>query len=143
MKNVDFTKMPKGFIRCYKTDCQCRENCLRAQATEYTHPTQKAFMVINPDVATGDADCKSFLSISPVRIAWGMRNMFDCVPHGKATILRNQLIKRFGYYRFYRMRRGEEPIYPEEQTQIVNLIKSYSDSTLPDFERYTEEVLWF
>lgn len=142
MKKEDFGNMPKGFIRCYKTDCKCRETCLRAQATLYTTSQWETITVINPDLATGDTDCNGFLSTEPVHIAWGMRKLVDCIPHGNAGKLRSQLIKAYGYYHFYRMRRGEDPIYPEEQENIIKLIRRNGGTDLPEFDRYTDDIRW-
>ena len=141
-KGIDFKRMPKGFVRCYKMECTCRERCLRALATTQTRSNEPTLTVVNPDTASGDEHCQLLAPTEPVRIAWGMVAMYKMVPVGIEASLRNTLIGALTYYRFYRMRRGEEPIYPEQQAMICDIFRRYGMRNVPDFDRYTEEIRW-
>ncbi len=138
----DFEAMPKNFARCFKSDCPCAAECLRAQAVTLAKTKQTSYPAINVNVAKGGKDCQFYMSPKPIRVAWGMKDIYKIVPLGIERRLRTALKVQFGYYRYYRMRRGDEPIYPEEQNVIAEWFKEYGIENLPEFDNYTEELRW-
>ncbi len=83
-----------------------------------------------------------FKANKTVRAAWGIVNLLTTVPHSKAQKIKAELLSCFGRSKYYRMRREEIPVMPEDQALIKEIFMKNGIETDPEYSRFTEEYQW-
>ena len=117
--DFDYQAVPQGFIHCFKDDCSRSDTCLRRLAARHcTADKQK------------------------IRVAWGVRNLFDDVPLSLAADMRRQIVSYFGKTHYYRIYRKERFITPEGQRYIRHIFTQNGITDALQFESYSEVYKW-
>lgn len=137
--------IPYNYAYCYATEQQCAQStqCLRHHAArmneEDTANPREVVPCVTPAyinrVAAGET-CMHFRSDKPLRFAKGMEALFDVVPKGKYSIVRQRVMNSFSSERvFYYAQKGDHLISPKEQEQIATIFKNAGLSA-PVFDHY-------
>ena len=139
MKHFSYSEVPKDWAICYQTDCPMADMCLRRKAALLAPESLTAHAVVLPAARKGDGTCCAFVADQPVRLAYGMRELFKDVPMAIVSDLRQRVLNVFnsksGYYRY---RSGQYPITTDQQALISKLFEEYAGTTAPHYERYEE-----
>ncbi|MCD8193771.1 MAG: DUF6078 family protein, partial [Tannerellaceae bacterium] len=54
----------------------------------------------------------------------------------------SSLLNLFGRRTYFRVRKGERLLSPEEQQKVLYILKSYGVAPLPEFDAYIEAYDW-
>ena len=136
-------RIPSRFMFCQNDACPKASACLRHLALKLLTPDEREIVVLNPLAypAKGTA-CPLFGNSETVRAAWGIVNLLTTVPHAKAQKIKAELLSCFGRSKYYRMRREEIPVMPEDQALIKEIFMKNGIETDPEYSRFTEEYQW-
>ena len=94
------------------------------------------------DLATVKGECPFYRSSQKARYAKGFMNMLNSLPYNKRGIAIANLIAGFGQRTYYRARKGERLLLPEEQQSVLNVFRHLDAGTTPEFDNYVEGYLW-
>ena len=72
-----------------------------------------------------------------------MKRILDNVPHSDALGLKREMLGYFGRNNYYRSRRGERLISPQEQKAIQQMFASRNLSVEILFDEYVEQYKFF
>lgn len=136
--------IPPQFSLCQNTTCSQASHCLRHLAYQQ-RPTDKTFIaIVNPSCYPPEGEnCPFFRSNEPIQLAWGIKELLDTIPHGKAKQIKEQLIATFGKSKFYRVLREESALTPQQQQIIQKLFLNLDIDTPPAYKRLTQAYQWF
>lgn len=133
----DCTRVPRTFVHCFNNSCPRSAECLRHLAAENIPAEVRYVNIVNPRNIPAEGECPHFMPIIKVRIAWGVKELFDHIPHKEAVAMRKEVIAHFGKTHYYRMQRKEYSIKPDEQEYLRRVSgnttwkKNRPSSTIP------------
>lgn len=137
--NFDYLSVPDRYLHCLNDRCVKGGQCLRQLAWENRDASSVSISVLNPGIIPEDTNaCPHFRSTQKVRMAWGLKHLFDRFPHKTAIAARRQIIGHFGKTLYYRYYREERPLTPNDQRVIGRILHQHGITEAPQFERYTE-----
>lgn len=139
----DYSRVPRSFAHCFNSGCPRADECLRHLAAENTPAEVKYVTTVNPRNIPAEGDCPHFMPLVKVRIAWGVKGLFDRIPHKEAVAMRKEIIAHFGKTHYYRLQRKEYSINPDEQEYLRRVFRKYRVEEEPAFEYCTDEYQWF
>ena len=84
----DYTRVPRTFVHCFNNSCPRSAECLRHLAAENIPAEVRYVNIVNPRNIPAEGECPHFMPIIKVRIAWGVKELFDHVPHKEAVAMR-------------------------------------------------------
>lgn len=139
------SSIPQSFAHCLAETCPRKSECLRWKAYELLPgDLQERIVFVNPkSVPPEDGNCPHFLEIELQRYAKGMKRILDNVPHSDALGLKREMLGYFGRNNYYRSRRGERLISPQEQKAIQRMFASRNLSVEILFDEYVEQYKFF
>ena len=122
---------------CKKSgECARYDNYLKAKAGELS------YMTLNTDmVSHGDDGCEYRLVRKVVRRAYGFKKLYDSIPRGNADYFwaKTRFRSESSYYRY---KRGEYPLEPDRQEQLLALVAKQGGNTAVGFDRYADETVF-
>ena len=131
--DFDYQAVPQGFIHCFKNDCSRSDTCLRRLAARHCTADKPLITILSPAAVPADSSqCSYFLPIQKIRVAWGVRNLFDDVPLSLAADMRHQIVSY----------RKERFITPEGQRYIRHIFTQNGITDALQFESYSEVYKW-
>lgn len=83
-----------------------------------------------------------YRSSQKARYAKGFMNMLNSLPYNKRGIAIANLIVSFGQRTYYRARKGERLLLPEEQQSVLNVFRHLDAGMATEFDSYAEGYLW-
>lgn len=141
--DLDYKAIPRGFVHCFNERCPKADACLRHLAAQRCTAEIPFVTVVNPmRVLAADARCPHFKTVEKIRVAWGIKSLFDKLPHKVATGVRSQVISYFGKTQYYRIYRKERIISPEGQRNISLIFSRYGIAEAPEYDSYSEVYRW-
>lgn len=141
--DFDYQAVPQGFAHCFNGDCSKADTCLRRLAAQHCTSDKPYITIVSPASIPADtSQCSYFLPIQKVRVAWGVKNLFDNVPFNLAADMRHQIVAYFGKTYYYRVYRKERFITPEAQRYINHVFIQNGIAETPRFESYSEVYKW-
>lgn len=135
-----FAKRPEHYLYCYNETCALAEQCLRYQAAKHTTPKESVIQVVNAAASSGK--CPYFKEMKIVRMAYGMRHIYDKVLANDIAALRKSIAEHFGNGSYYKRRNAKHPITPKEQEYILRQFGRFGYSEGVEFDEYRDEVEW-
>lgn len=69
-------------------------------------------------------------------------NLLDNLPYNKRRTVISLLIARFGQRTYYRIRKGERLLSPDEQRTVLNIIGQPEANIESAFDAYVEGYAW-
>ena len=123
-EEISFTQVPFDYPLCLNGQCPKAATCLRQLAMQ-SMPTEKDYWkIISPKrLATVKGECPFYRSSQKARYAKGFMNMLNSLPYNKRGIAIANLIAGFGQRTYYRARKGERLLLPEEQQSVLNVFR--------------------
>lgn len=141
--DFDYQMVPQGFAHCFNNDCSKAGTCLRHWVAQHCTPDKPLITILSPVAIPVDTtQCSYFRPIQKMRVAWGIKKLFDNVPYSLATDMRHQIVAYFGKTHYYRIYRKERFISPEDQRYISHIFVRNGIAEAPCFESYSEVYRW-
>lgn len=136
-------KIPFGFARCYQERCPLKENCLRYYSAQHEESEANSVLIVNPRLIPEDASkCAYYKGMKKIRVAWGLKHLFDEVPAKQLYSLRSGIIASIGRTRYYRCYRMEQGLTPADQQIIASAFRKYGLTIKPNYDHFTEVYDW-
>ena len=111
-------------IVCFVEHCPLREQCLRWLVGRYADPSLYAVMSINPFYqGVGTQQCSKFRDSQRVMLKYGFTHLYEDMPSRIEKPIRQRLYVCFGRKRYFEMRKGERPVTPDQQKQIIDVCR--------------------
>ena len=139
---LNYNEVPFHFVHCFRTECPKVSSCLRYQATRFLPIDKRSVKALNPTFVGNPAECKEYLSDTPVLYAYGMSRLFDELPYAKAKDIKDDIIFLIGKTQFYRMKNKTIGISPVHQRTIKKVFQKYGIETDPIFDSYGPVYQW-
>jgi len=134
---------PNNYLVCFRNDCPLANNCLRQIYAQEPCEDERFIRVVNPHLAKNvTKECEFHRPNMKVRVAYGIRHIFDNVPHSKYQTIFSSVMGVFGKSTYYRVYHKERPIWPKEQQKIQNIFTNYGINEPVKFEEYQEVIDW-
>lgn len=142
-EKIDFAKVPYQYAMCLDQQCPKANTCLR-QLTEQSVPeTSEYWVIISPKLLdTIKGNCPYYRSNTKVRYAKGFIELLENLPHKQMQIVILHLMSYLGRRTYYRSRKGERLLSPNEQRQILSILKNCGVTTPQEFDAYVEDYDW-
>ena len=125
-EEISFTQVPFDYPLCLNGQCPKAATCLRQLKR----------------LATVKGECPFYRSSQKARYAKGFMNMLNSLPYNKRGIAIANLIAGFGQRTYYRARKGERLLLPEEQQSVLNVFRHLDAGMATEFDSYAEGYLW-
>lgn len=133
---------PANYGHCMNHGCPRSATCLRYMLGKLPHSANPFVSCLHPSHYPTGVQCPYYRSSQKVRVAWGVRYLWDDVPYKLAVQMKQTLIRYFGRGVYYSYYRKEVPLFPEEQEVIRKLFAENGVTSEPVFESYSEEYEW-
>lgn len=142
-EKLDTATIPYRYLLCLNRQCPKADTCLRQLAERSMPDDIPQWNIISPKYqAASKGDCPYFRSDRKIRYAVGFLTMMDELPHKLTRLVALSLIRHFGQRMYYRVRKGERPLSPEEQAFILQTLKRYGVSEAKEFDSYFYAYDW-
>ena len=137
-------KAPSDYPKCLQADCPAADQCLRNLMGRAVSEKAIAMTVINPKNLKPElgTSCPYFHSTQPMRMARGFTKALDNVRHGEVKKIVAELSQLFDERLYYRFRKGERLINPQQQAIIAEVLTRHGASQPVEFDSYEEGYNW-
>ncbi len=142
IEDLDYEKVPNGFVHCFNKDCKRAASCLRYQASLHVPAAIRRISVLNPACLKQEGDCPEFVDDTPVKYAYGWTHMFDNLIQEKAVAIKNELLLHYGKSEFYRLKRKEKSFSPQAQQYVARVFRAHGVTDEPVYDSYQYEYMW-
>lgn len=140
---IDYDKVPHQYARCFRADCPKAATCLRRLAAEAMPASEERCMIVSPKfLATVKGDCPYYRSSEKIRYAKGFIGIMNQLPHKTHNLAITYLQGMFNGRNYYRVRKGERLLSPEEQERVLNLLNRLGAQGPFEFDAYIEDYNW-
>ena len=137
-----YKDIPSGYPLCLHTDCPMADSCLRQLAYRHHAELGTFLRLINPSMCSKQADCPHYVSNQPVRFARGFVNFQKRMYPEQYDKFMLLLILHFGRSQYFKRRRGEIVLPPEEQEAIQIALKKAGVTQKMEFDEYIDAINW-
>ncbi len=134
---------PAEYPVCISRSCAQRTHCLHARIASEVCSTARIYPLINPHHPSHQegVTCDLYRSAEPERYARGFTQAMSELSQRNYIACTNYMIGRSSKSQFYRLKRGDLPLSPSEQEEMLDILRAYGyegDSPFDDYEmRYT------
>lgn len=137
-------KAPSDYPKCLQAHCPAAEQCLRHLMSRTISEKAITMTVINPKNTQPElgTSCPYFHSTQPVRMARGFTQALDSVRHGEVKKIVAELTDLFDRRLYFRFRKGERLITPQQQEIIAEVLARHGASQPVEFDSYEEDFNW-
>ena len=133
--------MPRDFAHCLNAGCERAGECLRHRMALLMPAERGTVTIVNPRaVDPSGRDCAYFKPGQAVTYALGITRLLDDLPHAKSVIIKQQLIRHSGRTLYYRFRRKERAISPEDQKCTRQIFLRNGVREEPVFDSFVERL---
>lgn len=134
--------IPDNYPLCLHNDCPMAETCLHQLAFRRRDEMGTFLRLINPSKCTKQSDCPHYRNSNPIRFAKGFTNFQKRMYPDQYDKFMTILIGQFGRNQYFKRRRGDILLPPEEQ-ELVKIALNKAGVTIPmDFDQYIESINW-
>lgn len=142
-EKIDFSEVPTSYAMCLNRECPKADTCLRQIAEQIIPSDIERWTIISPKfLASLDGACPHYRSSKKVRYAKGFLKILENLPHNQMRMVISQLTGCFGRRTFYRVRKGERLLSPDEQRMVLNVCKNCGATSIQEFDSYIEDYSW-
>ena len=142
-QNIDFSAMPSSYVVCWHHDCPLKDNCLRHLGASHVPTDCRTVQSVNLNLVRPEkGQCALQRPVRFIRNAWGLRHIYDNVPHSKYDAIHSRIhlaLKNSTYYDYYNERK---PMSPEVQEYIQRVFRENGITEPVIFRRYEDAVDW-
>lgn len=134
-------KIPFNYPLCTRGECPKAGECLRHVAL--ANCEDERITILNPNLLSpSNEGCKHYVSAQKVRYAKGMKRVMGLLPYNLHERAATALSLQFSERSYYRIRKGERLLSPDEQKQVHQIIARLGFTGEWDFDDYVEDYLW-
>ena len=137
-----YKDIPSGYPLCLHGDCPMAASCLRQLAYRRHEELGTFLNLINPSKCSQQADCPHYVSNQPVRFAKGFVNIQKLMYPEQYAKFMTLLICHFGRNQYFKRRRGDILLPPEEQEVIRLMLEKVGADSKMEFDNYEEHINW-
>ncbi len=142
MQNKTITSPPNNYPVCQHHDCPMAATCLHHIAYVILLQSEDHLNLINPNRCSKDAACSFYRDSSPVRYARGFTGFQKCMFPQQYDKFMTNLCLHFGRNQYFKRRRGDVLLPPEEQDMIKLMLRNVGADSSMDFDQYEEKIIW-
>ena len=137
-----YKDIPADYPLCLNKDCPMADSCLRQLAYRRHEELGTFLKLINPSKCSQQADCPYYVSNQPVRFAKGFVNIQKLMYPEQYAKFMTLLICHFGRNQYFKRRRGDIVLPPEEQ-EVIQMALEKAGVTQPmEFDEYITAINW-
>lgn len=129
-------------IGCAATICARKTECALFANYQRQLAEDDNLHILNPEKTPQTAEgCDAFTIAVTQRFAYGFKALVGTIPRVNVSRLRGitDFTCRTTYYRHYR---GEQGLSPEEQTKLLDAVRSLGGDPNVPFDRYQDELVY-
>ena len=143
MPKKEYTSLPKDYPVCEHSSCPMAATCLHHIAyTMMLEQNEEYLRLINPTRCSKDKTCTYYHDKKPVIFARGFTNFQKHMFPQQYDQFMTTLCFHFGRNQYFKRRRGDILLPPEEQEKIRHMhVKVAADSKMA-FDNYEAHINW-
>ena len=137
-----YKDIPENYPLCIHADCRMADSCLRQLAYRRHDELGTFLRLINPAKCSKGTDCPYYVNNQPVRFAKGFVNFKKRMYPDQYDRFMTLLICHFGRNQYFKRRRGDIVLPPEEQEVIRHTLEKVGVTQPMEFDDYIEAINW-
>lgn len=142
-EKIDFDLVPYRYTLCLNNQCPQANTCLRQLAEQSIPETLPSWTYLNPKhLAALNGPCPHYRSSAKVSYAKGLINLLESLPYKQMHLVILGLISHFSRRTYYRIRKGERLLSPDEQQIVLYILHRCGVTDHKDFDAYVEDYEW-
>jgi hypothetical protein len=139
-EDFDYSIVPGNFVFCLNSRCPRADECMSHLLAAHAIETQETLTVVNP---TAKAEtCRYFYPHEKVNFGLGITHLFDKMPYATAVAIKERIIYQFNKPTFYRWKRKERLVSPEEQDAIRRIFHEEGITDEPVYDQLVKRYVW-
>ena len=143
MPKKEYTSLPKDYPLCEHSSCPMAATCLHQVAYSMMMEQNAEYLrLINPTRWSKDEACTYYRDKKPVIFARGFTNFQKRMYPQQYDQFMTTLILHFGRNQYFKRRRGDILLPPEEQEVIRLMLEKVGADSKMDFDKYEEHINW-
>lgn len=129
-------------VCCPLAACAKSQSCARFANFVKARAEREYYPVLNDAfLHPSEEGCPHYIVPKKITVAYGFKRLYSTIPVGRAKYI------SWGVYfgsdsTYYRTKRGDRPLYPKQQKQILAAVKTHGGNPNVGFDRYLEEVIY-
>ena len=143
MPKKEYTSLPKDYPVCEHSSCPLAATCLHQTAYSMMMEQNEVYLrLINPTRCSKDKTCTYYHDKKPVIFARGFTNFQKHMFPQQYDQFMTTLCFHFGRNQYFKRRRGDILISPEEQEEIRHMLEKVGADSKMEFDNYEEHINW-
>ena len=143
MSKKENTSLPTNYPVCEHSSCPMATTYLHHIAYSMMLEQHKEYLrLINPTRCSKDEACTYYRDKKPVIFARGFTNFKKRMYPQQYDKFMTTLILHFGRNQYFKRRRGDILLPPEEQEVIRLMLEKVGADSKMDFDKYEEHINW-
>lgn len=142
MPKKEYTSLPKDYPVCEHSSCPMAATCLHQTAYSTLMEHSEYLRLINPSRCSKNESCIYYRDSKPVTYARGFTNFQKRMYPQQYDKFMTTLILHFGRNQYFKRRRGDILLPPEEQEVIRLMLEKVGADSKMDFDNYEEHINW-
>ena len=138
----EYTSLPKDYPVCEHSSCPMAATCLHQTAYSTLMEHSEYLRLINPSRCSKNESCIYYRDSKPVTYARGFTNFQKRMYPQQYDQFMTTLILHFGRNQYFKRRRGDILLPPEEQEVIRLMLEKVGADSKMDFDKYEEHINW-
>ncbi|MDY3884466.1 DUF6078 family protein [Porphyromonas somerae] len=135
---------PDNYAICHSESCSLRGHCLHAQVAQRVISEAPTYLVINsahPSYREG-ADCSYYRPDAPELYARGFAKGMNELSRKNYDYCTQHLLRCYSKPQYYRLKRGDRPLSPEEQSGVLEVLHHYGYEGESPFDEMEWRYTW-
>ena len=142
MPKKEYTSLPKDYPVCEHSSCPLAATCLHQTAYSTLLEHADYLRLINPTRCCKNEACTYYRDKKPVIFARGFTNFQKRMYPQQYDQFMTTRILHFGRNQYFKRRRGDILLPPEEQEVIRLMLEKVGADSKMDFDKYEEHINW-
>lgn len=142
MPKKEYTSLPKDYPVCEHSSCPMAATCLHQIAYFTLMEHEEYLQLINPSRCCKNEACTYYRDKKLVIFARGFTNFQKRMYPQQYDQFMTTLILHFGRNQYFKRRRGDILLPPEEQEVIRLMLEKVGADSKMDFDKYEEHINW-
>lgn len=143
MPKKEYTSLPSDYPVCEHSSCPMAATCLHQMAYSTLMEQEKYLRLINPTKCSKDKSCSFYRDSKPVTYARGFTQFQKRMFPDQYNRFMSICIHHWSRNPYFERRRGDRSLPPDEQTFILNALKTVGVTEEMKFDNYEENINWY
>lgn len=132
--------VPSYYDMCVVSECPKASTCLHHVALPMTG--EQNVRIYNPYLIDKTGKCPHYVKAEKVYHAKGLKDVMGKLPYNVHKRAVSALMSYFSERTYYRIRRGDRLLSPNEQKAVRRIIARLGYTEPWEFDAYVEDYLW-